>query len=148
MVGTTANSAKCPRFSYSSLIFFCIFRYKFLAKGFQILKRTYDMKYKDQNKKACMLGEVGIMQGKEKNKTNHLSLASSEKREELFQEEKYRYKFFLKLTLYKSRRFGKQNVMRKLTETKEMEIADKKEKILENMSRNFFYICIRHNPKC
>lgn len=52
------------------------------------------MKYKDQNKKACMLGEVGIMQGKEKNKTNHLSLASSEKREELFQEEKYRYKFF------------------------------------------------------
>lgn len=95
-----------------------------------------------------MLGEVGIMQGKEKNKTNHLSLASSEKREELFQEEKYRYKFFLKLTLYKSRRFGKQNVMRKLTETKEMEIADKKEKILENMSRNFFYICIRHNPKC
>ena len=62
--------------------------------------------------------------------------------------EKYRYKFFLKLTLYKSRRFGKQNVMRKLTETKEMEIADKKEKILENMSRNFFYICIRHKPKC
>ena len=88
MVGTTANSAKCPRFSYSSLIFFfcfCIFRYKFLAKGLQILKRIYDMKYKDQNKKACMLGEVGIMQGKEKNKTNHLSLASSEKREELFQ---------------------------------------------------------------
>lgn len=58
------------------------------------MKRIYDMKYKDQNKKACMLGEVGIMQGKEKNKTNHLSLASSEKREELFQEEKYRYKFF------------------------------------------------------
>ena len=54
----------------------------------------------------------------------------------------------MKLTLYKSRRFGKQNVMRKLTETKEMEIADKKEKILENMSRNFFYICIRHKPKC
>ena len=42
------------------------------------------MKYKDQNKKACILGEVGIMQGKEKNKTHQLSFAPSEKWEELF----------------------------------------------------------------
>lgn len=75
-----------------------------------------------------MLGE-GNHARKRETKTNHLSLASSEKREELFQEENTDINFFfLKLTLYKSRRFGKQNVMRKLTETKEMEIADKKRK--------------------
>lgn len=75
--------SKGPK-GFIQFFFFGIFRYKFLAKGFQILKRIYDMKYKDQNKKACILGEVGIMQGKEKNKTHQLSFAPSEKWEELF----------------------------------------------------------------
>ena len=43
----------------------------------------------------------------------------------------------MKLTLYRSRRFGKQNVMRKLTKTKEMDNVDKKEKNIEIMSKNF-----------
>ena len=52
-----------------------MFRSKFLAKGFRILKKTYDMKDKDQNKKASILEEAEIPQGKEKNGTHHLSSA-------------------------------------------------------------------------
>lgn len=43
-----------------------IFRYKLTAKSFHILKRTHDLKDKDPNKKASLLEEAEIMQGREK----------------------------------------------------------------------------------